>query len=255
MDAFARVLAEPGSMAARRALLADWKARDDPRAELLENQLTYLELARAGSDRAYALRLAINVAIGKRGWAWAGELAKIVTDYKFHRGLVAEITISGADFVARAPRLFELAPIQHVTITAPLPSVDALFSVPQLAKLTSLNMPLLGAAFGDAGAFALARCEHAARLGWISLNYDEIGQSGVEALAESPMLAHARFLGLKGNAVDPTPYVQEVMEGLYGGGRPSLAAALEQRFGPRPWLTTPTNPEDWPPEREALAIT
>jgi hypothetical protein len=255
MDAFAQVLAEPGSMAARRALLADWKTRGDPRAELLENQLTYLELERAGDDRAYALRLAINVAIARRGGAWAGELAKRVTDYKFHRGLVAEITLSGADFVARAPQLFELAPIQHVTITAPLPSMDALFAVSQLAKLTSLNMPGLGAAFGDSGAFALARCEHAARLRWISLNYDAIGQAGVEALADSPMLAHVRFLGLGGNAVDPTPYVQEVMEGHYGGGRPLLAAQLEQRFGPRPWLATPTNPEDWPPNREALAIT
>ncbi|XXF76329.1 hypothetical protein P2318_25170 [Myxococcaceae bacterium GXIMD 01537] len=258
MDAFAQVLAEPGSMDARRALLADWKAKGDPRAEPLEQALTHFELKRAGTDydREYKLQLAINVAIAKRGRSWAGEIARLVKDFKFHRGLVAEITISGADFVARAQRLFELAPIQHLNIIAPLPSVEALFAVPQLTKVTSLNIPLLGEAFGDAGALALARCEYAAGLKWISLDCDAIGQSGVEALAASPVLAHVPFLGLNGNPVDPTPTVQEMwMHGPWAGGRPLLAAQLEQHFGPRLWLQVPAAPENWPPSPEDLAVT
>jgi len=58
-------------------------------------------------------------------------------------------------------KLFTLAPIRHVNTTLPLPSVTAFFDLPQLAKLTSLNLALLGAAFGDARASALAGCPHA----------------------------------------------------------------------------------------------
>ncbi|MCX5746608.1 MAG: hypothetical protein NT062_29375 [Proteobacteria bacterium] len=39
MTPFERVLAEPGSIAARRALAAEWKAAGDPRALLIEKQL------------------------------------------------------------------------------------------------------------------------------------------------------------------------------------------------------------------------
>ena len=45
--AFARVLAEPGSTAARRELLNAWKASGNPRAEILEKQLARHEIGRA----------------------------------------------------------------------------------------------------------------------------------------------------------------------------------------------------------------
>ncbi|MCY1074079.1 hypothetical protein [Archangium lansingense] len=254
MNAFERVLAEPGSLAARKELLAEWKRKGDRRASVLEKQLLLFEAEKAGGD-VEPQRRAVNVELIRDGKALAGELAGLVQDFKFQRGLVAEIKISGADFVARAAKLFTLAPIQHVTITLPLPSVTAFFDVPQLAKLTSLNMPLLGAAFGDAGASALAGCAHAKGLKWISLNKDELTLVGVESLAASTYLADVAFLGLDGNPVDPTPVSQEVMEGRYAGARPVLAEQLEKKFGPRRWLQVPENPEDWPPHREALAIT
>lgn len=255
MDAFTRVLAEPGSATARKALLAEWKRAGDKRAGLLEQQLAYDEARRAGTHTDAQTR-ALNLTIAQQGKALAGEVAGLVKKFVFRRGLVAEIAIGGRDFVAHARRLFQLAPIQHVTIVAPLPAdVAALFAVPELAKVGSLELQGLGAAFGDAGAAALARCAHATQLRWVSLARDAIGQAGVEALAASPVLAHVRYLGLEGNPVDPTPYVQEVAEGRYRGGRPALAEQLEARFGSRPWLAIPNNAEDWPPDRDPLVIT
>jgi hypothetical protein len=255
MDAFARVLAEPGSAAARRALLAEWKTKGDARADILQQQLDLILLERNNDESADALKRAIRVAVAKNGKQWAGELAGLVTKFVFRRGLVAEITISGADFVARAQRLFELAPIQHVTITAPLPSVTALFDLPQLAKLSTLNIPGLGAQFGDAGAIALAGCRHATNLKWISLTKDAVTLVGAESLAASTLLAGVHYLGLEGNPADPTPFAQEMQEGQWTAGRPALAAQLEAKFGSRPWLQTPNNPEAWPPDHDALAIT
>lgn len=255
MDAFRRVLAEPGSSAAREALLAEWKRTGDKRAALLEQQLAYEEARRAGTHTE-AQQRALNLLLATQGKSLAGELAGLVKKFVFRRGLVNDITIGARDFVAHARKLFALAPIQHVTLEAPLPAeLDALFSVPELAKVGSLEMIGLGGAFGDAGALALARCTNLAQLRWLSLARDGIGQAGVEALAEAPALAGLAYLGLEGNPVDPTPYVQEVSEGLVRGGRPPLAEQLERRFGARPWLAIPNNAEDWPPERDRLVTT
>lgn len=255
MDAFTRVLEEPGSIAARKALLDQWSGEGDPRAQLLEQQLAYDDARRARTHTEAQTR-ALNLLIARQGRALAGELAGRVKRFVFRRGLVAEIAISGRDFVLGAHRLFQLAPIQHVTIEVPLPEATAeLFAVPELAKLGSLELAGLGAAFGDEGACLLARCAHGSQLRWISLARDAIGEVGVEALAASEVLAHVRYLGLEGNPVDPTPYVQEIAEGRFRGGRPALAEQLETRFGPRPWLEIPTDVDDWPPARDPLVIT
>lgn len=253
-DAFARVLEEPGSIAAREALLAAWKQSGDGRAALLEQQLAYEEARRMG--RHTEQQRALNLVIARQGRALAGEIARLVKTFTFHRGLVAEISISGRDFVALASKLFTLAPIQHVIIEAPVPDdIDALFSVPELAKVGSLQASGFGDAFGDRGALALAHSPLAAQLRWLSLRDDNIGLAGVEALAASPLLAGVQFLDLQGNAVDPTPVVRELVEGCLYGGRPGLAADLEAKFGPRPWLAIPRNVENWPPMRDPLVIT
>ena len=44
MDPYQRVLAAPGSLAARRQLAAHWRSQGDDRAALIENQLALREL-------------------------------------------------------------------------------------------------------------------------------------------------------------------------------------------------------------------
>ena len=153
-----------------------------------------------------------------------------------------------------AAKLFAVAPIQHITLTEPLGDLGALFATPELHRLVSLNIHGLGAAFGDAGALALAASPHVAGLRWLGLTDDAIGEPGVVALAASPHLTALRFLALAGNPSDPTPWASED-EGITNTGRPPLAAALEAAWGPRPWLAVPEDAASWPPDRDELAVT
>lgn len=257
MNAYSRVLAEPGSEAARRALLAAWKAAGDPRAVLLEDQLALRAHRLAGtlgSPEAQALYRKVNLGVARASKPLPRELAELVTGVAYMRGLVAGVTLPGARFASVAPRLFAVAPIQHVTFTAPLGDLAHLFATPAISRLVSLNVHGLGAAFGDAGAQALARSEQVAGMRWLALTDDDIGDDGVTALAASPHLTTLRYLALQGNRVDPTPYATEY-DGVVRTGRPPLAAALEHTHGPRPWLSEPTDAASWPPDRDELAIT
>ena len=76
--AFARVLAEPGSTAARRELLNAWKASANPRAEILEKQLARHDLNRGAVDlaaHAFDGRGPENKASAARAAAWASSIS------------------------------------------------------------------------------------------------------------------------------------------------------------------------------------
>lgn len=257
MDPFQRVLAEPGSLAARKALAAHWKAQGDPRAELIENQVAaveYIQTGRIGTPLYTTADRAANVAIRKHGKEWAGELAPYLTEYSYKRGLVAQIRVPGEQFRQLAAKLFSLAPIQHLDLVAPLGPLDVVFATPELARLTSLAI-IHQKDFGDAAAEALARSKYLTNVRWLDLESNAIDRAGVDALAASPYLASAVFVELRDNPADPTPFARELYEGHWEAGRPALAAELEATFGPRPWLTVPADPEHWPPGRDDLAMT
>ena len=251
VTAFERVLAEPGSLAARHALAAEWKAAGDPRATLIEQQLAQRELALAGKmDDAARAGREIDELIARHGRAFAGPIADLVDGFQFFRGLVARVTLRGAQWQVRAAELLRLAPIQHLKLTAPLGDLDALFGMPELLRLRSLNLPSQQKAFGDRGAIALARSPHVTNLRFLDLGGDAIGQAGIEAIAASPYLAQAAFIHFTGNPADPTPWANVLDRDF---GRPALAAELEHTFGKRPWLAVPDG--ELPPSYDELAVT
>lgn len=254
MSAYERVLAAPGSLAAREALAAEWKAKKDPRAELIEKQLR-LRQHRVDntlwSDEANALAREINVLVKKHGAQWAGDAARLAKDYAFHRGCVAEVTLPGAAFSSAMPKLFALAPVQHVNLMMPL-ALEILVDSPHLARLSSLRIGELRGGFGDAQAATLARSPHLSNLRWLSLVDNAVGPAGAEALAASPQLAQCVFIDLGGNPTNPTPSLSEY-EGVENRGRPAIAQDLERRFGKRAWLQVPAAGTMWPPDRDHLA--
>ena len=255
MDPYERVLAEPGSIAARRALAAHWKAAGDPRGQLIEDSIAYREARREGRVSVFErLRDSINNALRQHAKPWAGELAEFASEDSYHLGLLADLQIPGDRFPAIAEKVFRLAPIQHVSITAPLGSLPDLLACDELRKLTSLSISTHGADFGDSGAIAVAGCARLAGVKWLALAYDEIGESGVEALAASPFLANVSYLGLDGNPCDPTPQVSDY-DGEYVGSRPVIADELERKFGYRAWFAEPKAPKNWPPKSRELGIT
>jgi len=254
--AYARVLAEPRSLAAREALADELRANHDPRAELIDKQLRLRthRLARTmSSDEANVLYREIYGLVRKYGAAWAGELAKHVLEYKFHRGCIAEVTIAGAAFTKEMPPLCRHAPIQHVNLVAPL-ALEEVVQSPYLAKLTSLRICELRGGFGDAEAIALANSPHITNLKWVFLSDNAIGRPGVEALAASPHLAQCAYVEFGGNPCDPTPSVSSY-EGIENRARSSFAEDLERANGYRPWLAVPADDVDWPPHRDDVAIT
>ncbi len=255
--AFAEVLAAPGSVAARRTLLAEWQAAGDPRAALLEDQLAFRahrQRGTLGSPEAQALYSRVNLAVARASKPLPGALAGLVTSVEYMRGLVAGVELPGARLPIVAPAMFALASVQHVTLTAPLGDLAVLFATPALGRLVSINLHGLGEAFGDRGAIALAQCPHLTALRWLALTDDDIGEGGMVALAASPYLAQLRYLDLSGNRVDPTPFASDC-EGVSRVGRPPLAAQLERAYGRRPWLSEPEDAASWPPDRDELAIT
>ena len=257
MDPFERVLAEPGSLAARRALASHWRGQNDPRAELIEKQLAVRELDRKrdfSSDQARALNREVKEIIAQHGRAFAGRVADLVSGYEFHRGLVAKVMVSGEKFPSIASELFRLAPIQHLNITAPLGDLERLLAVPQIKKLATVDFARIGDVFGDAGARIFARSTSVSKLRYIELYANGIGRAGAEALAASPYLEHALYVGLRENPADATPFANNY-DGVDTGGRPPLAEELEEMFGKRPWLAVPEDPENWPPDRDECAVT
>lgn len=257
MSAFDRVLEKPASLAARYELLAEWQAARHPQAGLLERQLAYRRYQGANrrSDDARRLAAEIDRLIEERGRAWAGPIAERVTEYRYFRGLVAEVVLPGGRFLEVLPGLLPLAPIQHVILTAPWGSLEEIAASPLLARLTSLCIDGAGAACGDRGAQALAGSPHVAGLVELTLEDDDIHELGATALVASPGLARARRVSLGRNPCDPTPRVLDAGQGLYEAFRPPLAGELEERHGPRPWLALPTGDlAGWPPHRDELAL-
>jgi hypothetical protein len=257
MDAFARVLAAPASLDARRQLAAEWDAAGDPRGAVVRAQLEAWELARRGqlgTPRWYEVRKQANDLINANRKTWAGAVATLVDDFAFHRGLIARVTLSVDDFVERAKELVSLAPIQHLDLHRPATRWDELVALPQLDQIVSFEIARAASEVGDAQAIALARSRHAAGLRWIGLAENAIGRAGVEALAASPYLKEVVFLSLRGNDFDPTPRVWDD-NGVAFTEPNRYGEELQRTYGPRPWLAGP-GPERgsyWPPDRDEYA--
>jgi len=242
---FERVLQQPGSLAARQALAA----AGGPRAELVRLQLEYRRRARAGESKR-KVEEEVDALVAARGRELAGAIADLVTRFEFHRGLVASIDLSGDAWVRHGDQLVTLAPIQHVTITAPLGDVAAILATAATRQLSSLFIGGFGMAFGDAGAIALARSPNVIGLKVIDVYANAIGDAGVEAMAASPYLEGAAYINFAANPANPTPFAN-IHDDFYG--RPELARRLQAAFGERPWLAVPT--DALPPDWDELAIT
>lgn len=249
-DLYADIVARPDAEAPRLELAAYYDAKGDPRGELIRLQLE-IAAKKATGVRDGALLAREDDLLRKHGRAWAAPLADLITGYKFHRGFIGEVTLPLDRFLDVAPTLFSAAPIQHVNLTAPRTRLAELLRSPHLARLTSLALERLE--LGDEDAKAIASAEALRTLRWLSLAKNKIGVPGVEALAASPWLANLGFLDLTKNPCDPIPKPggHDVDGRVTAIDRPMLANELEARFGKRPWLANPEDPDAWPLTRDA----
>lgn len=249
-ELYAAVVAEPNSAEPRRALAAYYDGRGDPRGALIRLQLEIAAKAATG-HRDGALLGKEHALLKAHGRAWAAPLADLISGYKFHRGLIGEVTLPLDRFLDAAPTLFAAAPIQHVNLTAPRTRWAELLRSPHLARLSSLALERL--ALDDSDAQVIAKAEALRGLRWLSLANNRIGKPGVEALAASPWLANLPVLDLSNNPCDPIPRpaAHDLDGRVTAIERPPLANELVARYGARPWLANPEDPDAWPLPRDS----
>ena len=247
---YAAIVAEPNDDGLRRALAAHYDGRGDPRGELIRIQLELADKAAGGVLDGKLIRREREL-LKAHGRAWAAPLADLITDGKFHRGLIGEVTLSLDRFLEVAPAVFAAAPIQHVNLTAPRTRWRELLRSPQLARLASLGLERLDLTDDDAKLIAGAEALRSLR--WLSLARNKIGSAGVEALAASPWLARLDVLDLSLNPCDPVPRPagRDLDGRVTAIDRPAFADVLVSRYGERPWLANPANPDAWPLPRDA----
>lgn len=242
----APVVADPHDEQARSAYARAIAATDPARAELIEVQLqlTRCRKARIRPDDWGKLVHREHALLTAHRARWAAGIRELVDGTLFLRGFVDKVTLPARRFLANAAELYRRAPILHLDLTEVQEVAAELFASPHLARIESLGLSRSG--LGDAEASLLAGSPHLGNLTWLDLHMNEIGRSGLEALAASTLLPKLRYVDFADNAIaDPTPRFADE----YDSDSP-VARELQQKYGPRPWLSAEGHGE-WPPPRDA----
>jgi uncharacterized protein (TIGR02996 family) len=231
-ELLAEIVARPDEEDARRRYADAIAATDPPRAELIQLQLAIRDVRRAGGtpplhqyDRERAL-------VAAHGRAWAGRAGELVWRYQFMRGFVEHVTLTAADFLARAAELFRAAPVRHVTLSAARPQIARLAASPHLVRVKSLD--LSENKLGDDGVRALVESPHLKNLRYLRLAKNDLGRDAAEAVVAAPALAGLAHLDFRGNKVDLTPRPAPIKDGAVE--IPMLAHDLMSRHGRRRYL-------------------
>jgi uncharacterized protein (TIGR02996 family) len=210
-----------------RSLYAGWlEGEGDPLGDFIRTQCALAESP--GNDPAsLALEQRERDLLIAHEAEWAGELANHVHWWTFRRGFVNEIAASAGAFVASAPRLFRMAPIQVVHLDGVRDCIDSLAASPYLARIRFLDLSdnmlgnrsirilaqspwlrnlrglnLSSTLLSDSGLAALVASPYLTNLEELYLCDNRIGRSGIRALAESPLRDQLKLLSLRFNRID-----------------------------------------------------
>jgi uncharacterized protein (TIGR02996 family) len=113
-----------------------------------------------------------------------------------------QLTDTGAEALARSPRLARLEKLVLRDNAIGVRGVRALANSRHLAHLRELELPYCGP-FGDEGAMALAGSPYLRGLVALEVSKAGIGPEGIEALVHSPVLAGVRRLYIDNNPIGP----------------------------------------------------
>jgi Ran GTPase-activating protein (RanGAP) involved in mRNA processing and transport len=123
-------------------------------------------------------------------------------DRAYDRGFVNRISIQTDSFLSREAELVRVAPIEHLTLQFATPEHhQALVTSPSLPRLVGLGLG--GSGVDDTTLAELARGFTPGRLKELTLDDNEIGDRGVQALAVSGVLRGVTTLILCSNSIGP----------------------------------------------------
>lgn len=224
---FDAILNDPANDELRFLYAEQLENEGDPLGEFIRTQCLLAE-ACSGDPAAFLLERRERDLLSAHETEWAGDLANHVHWWTFRRGFVHEISAAAGAFIAGAPRLFRMAPIQVVHLDGVPDCIESLAASPFLKRVRFLDLsdnPLgnrclrvlaesphlvnlrglnLSSAFiGDAGLSALAASPYLTNLEELYLCDNRIGRSGIRALADSPLRDQLKVLSLRFNQIDP----------------------------------------------------
>ncbi len=247
-ELLADVIATPFSDAPRRAYADHLEAQPggpSVRAEFIRLQLRLaterFDQPSSGNDNAETIRRMRYLAAQREErrlaeqhtQTWAADVLRMAQRVHYHRGFVASVVADAARFIRYGAWLMQRAPVVHVELRGVGQALDALVACPALAQVRALSLG--GQGLDDDALRRLLGSPHLGRVWWLELGNNAIGMPGLHALAGAG-LPGLRYVGLRGNAVDP-----HETAGVHGNliqdvALPPEGEALEAKHGPLPWL-------------------
>jgi uncharacterized protein (TIGR02996 family) len=251
------VLASPDDDTPRLAY-ANLLGDANPRSLFIRAQLT---IARHNSDRNNPecfQAFQKSSRLRERHYAvwrpnWSDEVAKRVLDYKFYKGFVELVKISGADLLEFGAEVLSAAPIRHLDLVLTKGLWPKLSAYDGFRSIRSLSLD--DNALSDKDLSCIAESSVMGNLRWLTLINNDIGEEGILALAShhSSTLRRLEYVSLEGNPCNPIENLAADGDLITGEWLPEIGKHLESRFGPIRWLHRGAQKlSDIPPNRFRL---
>lgn len=221
-------------MSLREAYARSIAGSDAPRARFIELQLEIRSLRRAGQVAPRALSGEENRLLMAHRLDWIAAMAPMVDMCGLRGGFIEYVSLYPQQWLDHASEIFALEPIIEVRIRGFADQRDAILARPELARLHALNLAAVG--LTDDDGIAVATCPRLAGLKWLQLDTNQLGMPALEAIAEH--LTELRYLGFRGNRVDPHPTVASEGHIVHYIEPSPVTVELRERFGPRPWMAS-----------------
>jgi uncharacterized protein (TIGR02996 family) len=199
---FDRIRNEPADDGPR-LIYADWLEENGQpdRAEFIRLQVA-LERLEEDDRRRPELRERERLLRDANEARWAADIASLVADWTFRRGVIDSVSVDANQFLSTGTAIFDLAPVRKVRIFDVGDRLAKLVQSPVLRHIRELD--LSGNDLGNRGPNLLGRSKHLVRLDALNLSFTELGDKGLQALAESPVFSTLRSLQISGNGQSVT---------------------------------------------------
>src|SRR5262245_60151348 len=198
----AAVVASPGDDEPRLAF-ADWLEKHGDRDRARFIRLGCQAAQREEDDpQRLALEKRLAALLDRHEEEWKQEAPPWArSGAAFRRGFIDSVVLSAALWIKRADKLFALVPATGARLREVRDRLAEVLAAPSLARLTWLSLGWNR--LGDAGAVAVAAVPQLANLRGLELTIARVGDDGLRALAGSPHLAGLELLNLSDNRIGP----------------------------------------------------